>query len=135
MKKCPRCGYERTQKDDAFVSVAECPKCGVIYEKEIAYIDKRKKIVEEERLIAEEKLKAEELKEAAKQQNEVNASSTMKNCPYCAEEIKYKAVKCRYCGEWLNQQTGKQNLSAVKSKFSDSLNFIDKVLSRWRQKK
>ena len=28
---CPKCGYQRTEKDDKFTSQEECPKCGLIY--------------------------------------------------------------------------------------------------------
>lgn len=28
----------------------------------------------------------------------------MKACPFCAEDIRETAIKCKHCGEWLNKE-------------------------------
>lgn len=45
----------------------------------------------------------------------------MKKCPFCAEEIQLEAIKCKHCGEWLNNREISDNSEQLKDLYDQDI--------------
>lgn len=113
--RCPACGLPQSYEFKV------CPQCGIIVEK----FQRRAKPGAQEppkepRKIIEQPVedsveptlpkptehreeKPNQVVQAEDIPQQVDASNPLRRCPFCAEEIKADAIKCKSCGEWLNR--------------------------------
>jgi len=131
MNKCPRCGFVYDSDKLGYSSRTECPKCGVNFTKysiSKKIKNKVKNIVpdlpvkdsNQTVLFSESKKKNLDPEISGGLSDTNSDDNAVKTCPFCAETIKAKAIKCRFCGSDLSinsphAQTTQEQIAEITS--------------------
>lgn len=65
---------------------------------------------------------------------EENKNNETKICPFCGEEIKAVAVKCKYCGEFLDKGNKENKFNEIKNLLAESLKEVFEKIKNLSQR-
>jgi predicted Zn finger-like uncharacterized protein len=99
LKPCPKCGFHNQVKSQ------ECLRCGIIFDKYEAYLEKRRKAEEETNQTTDGLLDPETVQMAAEASRQTLTSPTYAKtaCPHCGQRFKIRndqvgiTTRCKKC--------------------------------------
>ncbi len=99
LKPCPKCGFHNQ------VKALECLRCGIIFEKYEAYLEKRRRAEEETNQTTDGLLDPETVQMAAEagRQSQTSPVYAKTACPHCAQRFKIRndqlgiTTRCKKC--------------------------------------
>ncbi len=99
LKPCPKCGFHNQ------IKALECLRCGIIFDKYEAYLEKRRKAEEETNQTTDGLLDPETIQMAAEasRQSEAAMAYAKTACPHCGQRFKIRndqvgiTTRCKKC--------------------------------------
>jgi len=99
MRPCPKCGFQNQRQ------APECLRCGIIFDKYEAYLEKKRKVEEETNQTTDGLLDPETIQLAAEAANQAPAVVDFAKtaCPHCSQRFKIRhdqvgiTTRCKKC--------------------------------------